>query len=159
MKSTRNLAMTVLATLGISLAFANAQAQSSASQATDATPSASTNTPAAKSNTHPNCNMGPDMQHAKGDGMCPDRQHGKGHGMGQGKQHGKNAHGSEMSQLMTPEERTEMRTKMKAAQTQEERNAIRMGMRAEMEKRAKEKGITLPEHKRGHQHQHGAQAS
>jgi hypothetical protein len=66
-----------------------------------------------------------------------------------------------MSKLMTPEERTVMRTKMKAAQTSEERKAIRMSMRTEMEKRAKEKGITLPERKGGHHHQHqlGAQAS
>lgn len=69
----------------------------------------------------------------------------------EGKKHG---HGSEMSQLMTPEERTSMRTKMKAAQTPEERKEIRTAMRAEMQKRAKEKGITLPDHKGGHQHQH-----
>jgi len=91
------------------------------------------------------------MQHGKGHGMGP--------GMGQGKQHGKNGQGSEMSKLMTPEERTVMRAKMKAAQNPEERKAIRLSMRTEMEKRAKEKGITLPERKGGCQRQQGAQAS
>jgi hypothetical protein len=79
--------------------------------------------------------------------------------MSQGVQHGKHGQGSEMSKLMTPEERTEMRAKMQAAQTPEERKAIRMSMRTEIEKRAKEKGITLPERKSGCKHQHGAQSS
>ena len=91
--------------------------------------------------------------------MGPSMQHGNRHGMSQGVQHGKHGQGSEMSKLMTPEERTEMRAKMQAAQTPEERKAIRMSMRTEIEKRAKEKGITLPERKSGCKHQHGAQSS
>lgn len=47
-------------------------------------------------------------------------------------------------QLMTPEERTGMREKMRAARSPEERQALAAANRAEMEKRAKDKGITLP---------------
>ena len=47
--------------------------------------------------------------------------------------------------LLTPEERTAFREKMRGAKTPEERQQIAMATRAEVEKRAKEKGITLPE--------------
>jgi hypothetical protein len=54
------------------------------------------------------------------------------------------------AQLMTPEERTALREKMRNA-TPEERQQIATATRAEMQKRAQEKGITLPEHHgRGH---------
>lgn len=52
--------------------------------------------------------------------------------------------------LITPEERSAMREKMQNAKSPEERQQIAQANRAEMEKRAAEKGITLPEH-RGHQ--------
>lgn len=58
-------------------------------------------------------------------------------------------------QLLTPDERTAMREKMRAAKTPEERQQIALANRAEMEKRAKDKGITLPE-PRGHRGRHGA---
>ena len=48
-------------------------------------------------------------------------------------------------QLMTPEERTAMRDKMRNAATPEERQKLAEATHAEMQKRAKEKGITLPE--------------
>jgi hypothetical protein len=48
-------------------------------------------------------------------------------------------------QLMTPEERTATMEKMRAAKTPEERQQIAAATRAEMQKRAAEKGITLPE--------------
>jgi len=48
-------------------------------------------------------------------------------------------------QLMTPEERTAMRDKMRNAATPEERQKLAETNHAEMQKRAKEKGITLPE--------------
>jgi hypothetical protein len=48
-------------------------------------------------------------------------------------------------QLMTPEERTATMEKMRAATTPEERQQIATATRAEMQKRAAEKGITLPE--------------
>ena len=57
-------------------------------------------------------------------------------------------------QLMTPEERTATQEKMRAAKTPEERQQIATATRTEMEKRAKEKGITLPE-PRGHHGHHG----
>jgi len=72
-------------------------------------------------------------------------------------------HGSHGTQsLVTPEERSAMQEKMRAAKTPEERQQIASANRAEMQKRATEKGITLPEHRgpqgrsmgpnAGHQH-------
>ena len=57
-------------------------------------------------------------------------------------------------QLLTPEERTAMLEKMLTVRTPEERQQIALANRAELEKRAKEKGITLPE-QRGHRGRHG----
>ncbi len=48
-------------------------------------------------------------------------------------------------QFMTPEEQTAMREKMRAAATPEERQKVAEANHAEMQKRAKEKGVTLPE--------------
>jgi hypothetical protein len=48
-------------------------------------------------------------------------------------------------QLMTPKERAATREKMRAATTPEERQQIATATRAEMQKRAAEKGITLTE--------------
>ena len=48
-------------------------------------------------------------------------------------------------QLMTPEERTAIRDKMRNAATPEERQKIAEANHTEMQKRATEKGITLPE--------------
>jgi hypothetical protein len=47
--------------------------------------------------------------------------------------------------LMTPEERNAYIEKMRAARTPEERLKLRDEHRAEMQKRAKEKGVTIPE--------------
>ena len=49
-------------------------------------------------------------------------------------------------QLMTPQEREALHEKMRNAKTPAERQALAASTHAEMEKRAKEKGITLPEH-------------
>lgn len=49
------------------------------------------------------------------------------------------------SQLMTDKERTEFRARMWAAQSNEERERIRAEHHAEMQKRAQERGMTLPE--------------
>ena len=89
------------------------------------------------------------MQHAQG-------QHGAGGEHGAQNRHeregghrhgartgGERGHGA-MAQLMTPEERTALREKMRNA-TPEERQQIAAATRAEMQKRAQEKGITLPE--------------
>ncbi|HUF81175.1 MAG TPA: hypothetical protein VMN03_08565 [Burkholderiales bacterium] len=56
--------------------------------------------------------------------------HGAGHGAG--------------AQMMAPEERTALQEKMRNA-TPEERQQIAAATRAEMQKRAQEQGITLPE--------------
>jgi Spy/CpxP family protein refolding chaperone len=47
--------------------------------------------------------------------------------------------------LMTPEERQALAEKMRNAATPEERQKLAEATRTEMEKRAKERGITLPE--------------
>lgn len=47
--------------------------------------------------------------------------------------------------LMTPEERTAYRNKMRAAKTPQEKAKIRAEHHKEMQKRAKERGVTLPE--------------
>lgn len=49
------------------------------------------------------------------------------------------------SQLMTPAERTEYRTRMLAAASDAEREKIRAEHHAEMQKRAKARGIKLPD--------------
>jgi len=51
-------------------------------------------------------------------------------------------------ELMTPEERQAYADKMRAAKTPEERTKLRDEHRAEMQKRAKEKGVTLQEPQR-----------
>jgi hypothetical protein len=48
-------------------------------------------------------------------------------------------------QLMTPEERSAFQEKMRDAKTPEERQKLMEANRTEMQKRAKEKGITLPQ--------------
>jgi len=48
--------------------------------------------------------------------------------------------------LMTPEERSALQEKMRNAKTPEERQKLAHSTREEMHKRAKEKGITLPQH-------------
>jgi hypothetical protein len=48
------------------------------------------------------------------------------------------------SQLMTAEERDAYRTKMRAAKTQAERDQVRAEHHAQMQQRAKERGVTLP---------------
>lgn len=78
------------------------------------------------------------------------RMEGMKHGRMQGMKHGEShaGHGTEGGQsLMTPDERTALREKMRNAKTPEERQQIALANRAEMEKRAAEKGITLPEHR------------
>ncbi len=86
--------------------------------------------------------MGPGMGHGKGHAMGPRMEHGKGHGNGQG--HGRMD--GAMAQLMTPEEHEAFRQKMRAA-SPEERQKLAAAQHAEMQKRAGEKGITLPEHR------------
>ena len=67
-------------------------------------------------------------------------------GMGPGMMRGPMGAGpAAAQQLMTPEEQTAFREKMQNAKTPAERQKLAEANRAEMEKRAKEKGITLPE--------------
>jgi len=49
------------------------------------------------------------------------------------------------SQLMTPEERSAYRDRMRSAKTAEEREAIRAENHKKMSERAKERGVTLPD--------------
>ncbi len=88
----------------------------------------------------------PDGMGSMGSGMGGGMMHGMhggngsagmGRGMGPGAAAGQ--------QLMTPEEHTAFRDKMRSAATPEERQKLAAANRAEMQKRATEKGITLPE--------------
>lgn len=94
-----------------------------------------------------------------GGGMGPGAQGGPRHGGGYGMAYGGPGgpgrgamhFGAQGGQpLMTQEERTAMREKMRAAATPEERQQIAAANHAEMQKRAKERGITLPEHRGPH---------
>lgn len=49
------------------------------------------------------------------------------------------------SQLMTPQERTAHRAKMRAAKTAEEKTQIRAELHQRMQERAKQQGVALPE--------------
>lgn len=49
------------------------------------------------------------------------------------------------SHLMTEQERTELRAKMRAAATNEERERIRWEHHIRMQERAKDRGVNLPE--------------
>jgi hypothetical protein len=59
--------------------------------------------------------------------------------------HGGHGGSTPAQQLVTPEERQAFIEKMRSAKTAEERQKLAEANRAEIEKRAKEKGITLPE--------------
>ena len=76
-----------------------------------------------------------------GNGMGPGMMRGQ---MMQGQMMGQSANMKIMRELMTPAERLAMMDKMIDAKTVEERQAIMTATHTEMEKRAKEKGITLP---------------
>jgi hypothetical protein len=91
-----------------------------------------------------------------GDGNGPHGMAGMQHGRMGGMQHGAMGQGAGMGAdhaLMTPEERTALREKMHDAKTPEERQRLARATRDEMQKRAKEKGITLPQHA-GPEHTH-----
>ena len=80
---------------------------------------------------------------------------GTGHMMGMQEQmsasmHDRSFGDSARDQLMTPQERESLRENMRSAKTPQERQALAATTRAEMEKRAKEKGITLPAHGSSH---------
>ena len=79
-------------------------------------------------------------QHGMHGGMDHGRMGGERHGASSGAA-GENAH----QHSMTPAERTAIREKMRDAATPEERQQIAAAMRAEMSKRAVEKGNTVPE--------------
>lgn len=90
--------------------------------------------------------MGHGMRAGMGPGMRGDMGPGMRGGVGPGAMmHGGPAGGGIGQQLMTPDERTAMWDKMRNAKTPEERQQLALANRAEMEKRAKDKGITLPQ--------------
>ena len=123
MKQSHKFAVGVIASLGLGIAVAAAYAQPGPMGG----------------------GMGPQggMQHGAKGGM----QHGMKGGMGPGGMGGGAAGPGAGQQLMTPEEQTAMREKMRNAKTPEERQQIAAANHAEMQKRAQEKGITLPEHR------------
>jgi len=128
MKQSHKFAVGVIASLGLGIAVAAAYAQTGPMGG----------------------GMGPQMkggmQHGAQGGMQHGAKGGTGHGpMGAGAA----GHGT-AQQLMTPEERTALQEKMRNAKTPEERQQIAEATRTEMQKRAQEKGITLPEHRGPH---------
>ena len=75
-------------------------------------------------------------------------QAGRGPGMKQGTPASGSVSGAQRVfgwQLMTPEERAAYQAKMRAAKTAKERAAIRAQHHKEMQERAKQQGVTLPE--------------
>jgi hypothetical protein len=82
-----------------------------------------------------------DMGHM-GSGMGPGMMRGP---MMQNQMMGQNSDMKVMRELITPKERLSMMDKMMDAKTPQERQAIMISIHAEIEKRAKEKGITLPD--------------
>lgn len=56
------------------------------------------------------------------------------------------------SQLMTPQERMDLRSRMRQARSMEEREQIRQEHHARMQARAKEQGVTLPDEQIGRAH-------
>ncbi|MFM7007979.1 MAG: hypothetical protein ACKO0Z_01385 [Betaproteobacteria bacterium] len=152
MNTPRKFAARLIATVGFGLLMVSAHAQNGPSPSAAPTPTAS----------QPQC-------HGKGHG---DMGHGMGmgRGMGQGMGSGTQGEGGKKAQacgserhaaireLMTEPERQAMKEKMRAAKSPEERKQLMAANRAEMEKRAKEKGITLPAPRSG-QHSHGSNQS
>lgn len=102
--------------------------------------------------------MGPHMQGGMQHGAMAGMQHGaRGggqHAMAGGWGHGGMTGGAAGHgagpELLTQEERSAMIEKIHNAATPEERQKIIAENRAEMQKRAQEKGITLPEHRGPH---------
>lgn len=116
MKRSQKFAVGIVASLGLGLAVATAFAQPGPMGA----------------------GMGPGMM----GGMGPMAMRGA---MGSGVMGAGFAGPAGMQQLMTPEERTATINKMRSAATPEERQKLAEATRTEMQKRAKEKGIILPE--------------
>ena len=85
------------------------------------------------------------MQHDMKDRMHKGMNHDGDKHAKRGETRGHGSHGAQS--LVTPEERSAMQEKMRAAKTPEERQQIASANRAEMQKRAAEKGITMPEHR------------
>lgn len=88
---------------------------------------------------HPGAGFGPQGDAPGGSGPGSMR------GMGSPMMHGGHGGPTPAQQLVTPEERQAFVEKMRSAKTAEERQKLAEANRAEIEKRAKEKGITLPE--------------
>jgi hypothetical protein len=79
-----------------------------------------------------------------GQGMGPGAGMGPGPGGGKGMQYNLNKDNTWGYKLMSPEERTAHRAKMRASKTYDECKALQQENHQAMEVRAKEKGQTLP---------------
>ena len=88
---------------------------------------------------HPGAGIGPQGDAPGGSGPGSMR------GVGSPMMHGGHGGPTPAQQLVTAEERQAFIEKMRSAKTAEERQKLAEANRAEIEKRAKEKGITLPE--------------
>lgn len=140
MNTPRKFAARLLATVGFGLVMVTAHAQTNPTPSNPQTPAAS----------QPQCQghggKGHDMHQGMGQGM-------QGEGGKQVKACRSDRHAA-VRELMTEQERQAIKDKMRAAKSPEERQQLMAANRAEMEKRAKEKGITLPAPRSG-PHGHG----
>lgn len=140
MNTPRKFAARLMATVGFGLVMVTAHAQ------TSPTPSSPSAAATAQSQCQGHGGKGHGMHQGMGQGM--QGQSGK-----QGKACGSERHAA-VRELMTDQERQAMKEKLRAAKSPEERQQLMSANRAEMEKRAKEKGITLPAPRSG-PHGHG----
>jgi len=123
----RSAVLSMLAGASLGLALSSNPATAQPMTAADPEVPSSTSTP------HPR----------RGDAGVPSRGHGAASG-------DREARRKVMEQLTTPEERSAMREKMTNA-SPEQRKELASGFRADIQARAKERGIALPA---GNEHQH-----
>jgi hypothetical protein len=140
MNTPRKFAARLMATVGFGLVMVTAHAQTSPTPSNPQAPAAS------QSQCQGHGGKGHGMHQGMGQGM-------QGEGGKQAKACGSDRHAA-VRELMTEQERQAMKEKMRAAKSPEERQQLMAANRAEMEKRAKEKGITLPAPRSG-PHGHG----
>jgi len=108
---------------------------------------------AATATAHPMGSHGTNAQQGPGHGMQTGMdagpQGGPRHGMMGAMQHRMQT-SQAVQQLMTAEERGAIQERMRSATTPEERQQIAAATRTEMQKRAAEKGVALPDHVESH---------
>lgn len=147
MNGTKKLAAAIVAALGLGIAAGAALAHEGGRMGTGAH-----GTGAGQGGMHGGMGHGMKggMGHGMHGGMGQGTHQGTGAGQGSGPRHGGMDHGAgrgdgAAQSLMSPEERNAFRDRMRNATTPEDRQKLALENRTEMQKRAQEKGVTLPE--------------